>query len=33
MRKLANNIALSCSHDNNVHLVKYIHLVLGLDQN
>ena len=33
MRKLANHIALFCSHDNTGYLVKYIDPVLGLDQN
>jgi hypothetical protein len=33
MSKLANHIALFCSHDNTGYLVKYIDPVLGLDQN
>jgi hypothetical protein len=33
MSKLANRIALFCSHDYTGYLVKYIDPVLGLDQN
>ena len=33
MSKLANHIALFCSHDNTGYLVKSIDPVLGLDQN
>jgi hypothetical protein len=33
MTKLANLIALFCSHDNTGYLVKYIDPALGLDQN
>jgi hypothetical protein len=33
MSKLANHIALFCSHDNTGYLVKFIDPVLGLDQN
>ena len=33
MNKLANHIALFCSHDNTGYLVKYIDPILGLDQN
>jgi hypothetical protein len=33
MSKLANPIALFCSHDNTGYLVKYIDPVLGLDKN
>ena len=33
MSKLANHIALFCSHDNTGYLVNYIDQDLGLDQN
>jgi hypothetical protein len=33
MSKLANRIALFCSHDNSGYLVKYIDPLLRLDQN
>ena len=33
MSKLANHIALFCSHDNTGYQMKYIDPVLGLDQN
>ena len=33
MSKLANHIALFCSHGNTGYLMKYIDSVLGLDQN
>jgi hypothetical protein len=33
MSKLANHIALFCSHDNIVYLMKSIDSVLGLDKN
>jgi hypothetical protein len=33
MSKLASHITLFCSHDKTGNLVKYIDLILGLDQN
>ena len=33
MSKLANDIALLCSHDNNRYLVKYMDPVLELEKN